>query len=77
MYISGCITIILGLIYILFNYMINKSERATSIGNIGDVDGPTAVFVTTHTGWLSLEILFVFFVVLTIIFYLLKNLLTR
>ncbi|MCT4542553.1 MAG: hypothetical protein N4A63_03315 [Vallitalea sp.] len=57
--------------------MIHRSESATSMGNIGDVDGPTAVFVTTHTGWLSLEILFVFFVLLTIIFYLLKNLLTR
>lgn len=78
-YTSSGITILLGLIYILRNYMLHRSylENDASISIIGGADGPTAVFVASHTGWLYLEILFVFFVVITTKLFLLTRAIAR
>lgn len=78
-YTSGAITILLGLLFIFINFIAPllfkiPATNADSIGIIGGADGPTEVFVATNTTeGMSLEILIVFFAVITTILFLLKR----
>ena len=35
-------------------YLIGCSQKAASIGIIGGADGPTAIYVTSNTNWLTI-----------------------
>lgn len=77
-YISSGITILLALTYLFKNiifyiFLRISSGGADSIGIIGGADGPTAIFVATKIGHLSLEILILIFAVITTILFLLKT----
>lgn len=78
-YINGVITVLLGLMYIFKRFMLFKmleisNDNASSIAVIGGADGPTAIFLTTNQGGISLEILIlVFGVITTVLFLLAKN----
>ncbi|SHH42262.1 hypothetical protein [Tepidibacter thalassicus] len=83
-YISGTITVLLGLVYICVNFVfpffIKTSVRncANLSEDIGDIAGPTKAFVAHKvSAGLSLGMLILIFGVITIVLFLLKNTTTK
>lgn len=82
-YINGIITVLLGLMYVFKRFMLFKlleisNDNSSSVAVIGGADGPTAIFLTTTQGGISLEILIlVFGVITTVLFLWAKNIKKR
>lgn len=77
-YINGVITVLLGLMYVFKRFMLFKmleisNDNASSVAVIGGADGPTAIFLTTNQGGISLEILILIFGVITTVLFLLDK----
>ena len=53
--------------------LVGCGNEATSIGIIGGADGPTAIFVTSDTNWLSILSVIVVAILVAVLIYRSKN----